>query len=71
MIEQELPIPNPEDWTDAGGAAEHLGVARSTVYDMVKSGVLTRHVIGGLGAYWVPELRALFAARERVGRRAR
>lgn len=62
MNEPKLPLPNPEDWTDAGGAADLLARSRPAVYDMVERGVLRRYQIGTHGMYWVPEVKRVAAA---------
>lgn len=68
--EPKLPIPNPEDWTDAGGAAEILGRSRPAVYDMVDRGVIHKYRIGTTHtAYWVPEVRHVADAISRLTRR--
>jgi len=61
--------PNPQDWTDTNGAALILGRGRSTIRDMVADGVLRRHLIGSRPVFWVPELREVREALERVARR--
>jgi hypothetical protein len=65
--EQRLPIPNPEDWTDAAGAAAILGKSRGTVYDMSTRGVLTAYVIGaGRVLFWVPEVQEVARSLKRL-----
>jgi hypothetical protein len=65
--EQRLPTPNPEDWTDATGAAAILGKSRATVYDMSTRGVLTPYVIGaGRVLFWVPEVKEVARSLKRL-----
>ena len=68
MDELKLPIPNPEDWTDAAGAAAIIGRKRSTVDDMVSRRVLHRYEIGAARrpVFWVPECREVAKALARV-----
>lgn len=68
MTQPKLPIPNPEDWTDTGGAADILGKSRATVHEMASSGVITRHPCGisVRPMFWVPELKQVRAALDRV-----
>lgn len=64
--DQQLPLPNPADWTDAPGAAAILGRSRATVYDMVSRGLLTTHRIGGRSMFWVAEVRGIREALDRL-----
>jgi hypothetical protein len=66
--EPQLPLANPEDWTDTAGAACLLGRSRPTVYDMVDRGLLTRHKIGTLSLFWVPEVVEISKALARLAR---
>lgn len=60
--------PNPENWTDTNGAAEILDRTRSSVVDFVAKGTITKHLIGGMPAYWVPELKEVRDALARLNR---
>jgi hypothetical protein len=64
MQQTRLPIPNPEDWTDAYGAAAIMQVDPSTVLRTPET-VLTRYQLGVAQRvlYWVPQVRAVAAAR--------
>lgn len=61
-------VPNPQDWTDAAGAAAIIGRARATIDDMAARGVLTRYEIGASlrPLFWVPECREVARALARV-----
>lgn len=65
----KLPEPNPDDWTDAAGAADILRRSRPTVYDMVDRGVLTKYWIGTHALYWVPQVEQVAAALGKLARR--
>lgn len=66
------PIPNPEDWTDAVGAAAILGRSRATVYDMVERNVIHAYPIGANRTlFWVPELREVAGMLKRLAARGR
>lgn len=67
-MQNTLPIPNPEDWTDTNGAAVILDRTRSSVVDFVSKGTITKHLIGGMPAYWVPELKEVRDALARLNR---
>lgn len=46
---------NPR-WANDKAAAEHLGVARATIHDYVRRGIVTRHTIAGTARYDLNEL---------------
>lgn len=69
MTDQMSANPNPQDWTDTSGAAEILGATRATVYDYVNKGTLTRHKAGTTSIFWVPEVREVRDALDRLRRR--
>jgi hypothetical protein len=69
--EPKLPLPNPADWTDAGGAAAILGRSRPAVYDMVDRGVIAKYRIGTHTMYWVPQVEQVAAAIRKLARRGR
>lgn len=72
MNDQTLPLPNPGDWCTIDGAAEITGKSRRTIARYVELGTLTGYKIHGAGTrgalLWVPEVRALAGAVERVRR---
>jgi excisionase family DNA binding protein len=68
MQDQTLPIPNPGDWLSATQACAIANVGRSTIYQWIKSGVLTRYEVAGSGAFWRPEVHELRDAIARVRR---
>jgi excisionase family DNA binding protein len=70
-------LPNPAEWMTVLGAAGLLGVSRSTVERMVRTGVLTAHrpMCGGSERapvmLWIWQVDALWCARRRVAPRRR
>lgn len=67
-MQTTLPIPNPEDWTDTNGAAAILGRTRASVKDFVDKGTICKHLLGCTPAYWVPELKEVRDALDRLNR---
>lgn len=68
VMQNTLPIPNPQDWTDTNGAAALLARTRSSIYDFTSKGTITRYTIGDLPVYWVPELKEVRDALDRLKR---
>lgn len=66
--EPTLPLPNAADWTDAAGAALILGRSRSTVYDMVDRGILSRHRVGASTVFWRAEVEEIRRSLDRLER---
>lgn len=72
MNNQTLPLPNPGDWCTIAGAARLLKLSRRTVERMVADGRLTGYLPYGAPdrvasrILWLPEVRELAAALERV-----
>lgn len=67
-MQTTLEIPNPQDWTDTKGAAEILDRNRTSVKDFVDKGTITRYLIGSMPAFWVPELKEVRSALDRLKR---
>jgi hypothetical protein len=63
------PMPNPGDWTDTAGVCAMINRTRATVSDMVRMGTLKRYQAGGTYIFWVPEVREVADAMERLSRR--
>jgi excisionase family DNA binding protein len=53
-------------FVDTMTAADMLGKARTTVYDMVDRGLLTQYRIGTQVLYWAPQVSEVAAALERL-----
>lgn len=65
------PVPDAKDWTTVSGAAQILGCARSTVYDLIGRGALTLHSMFGVdgAVLLVSEVLEIHRARERMAGR--
>ncbi len=67
-------VPDPATllapFIDIQTAANLLGRARSTVYDMVERGLLNRYEVGTQALYWGPQVVEVAAALERLRVRA-
>lgn len=68
FVDLAMPKPNPDDWTDTAGAALILNRSRPTVYDLVDREILKRYRIGTHAMFWVPEVREVATALERLRR---
>lgn len=68
-LDQTVRQPNPEDWTDLEGVVELLAASRSTVYHLIRKGILTRYYVGASPTplFWLAEVREIWNARKRLG----
>ena len=67
-MQPTLGLPNPEDWVDVPQAAEMIGVAKSTIFDLINKGKINGYKIGGVRVLWRADVKR-FADAYRITRR--
>lgn len=57
-VQTEARLPNPQDWRSITQAAEEIGIAKPTVWDLIRAKKLKTYRIGSLTVLWADDVRA-------------